>query len=103
MNRRRRSSIRGAAAAVLVLLLIIGLVTKHIWWALGVVAVLAAAWLVIAIIRTNRDLDAELARSKSPVVTQPDRARARGSAVNRADDPSGNGRAHPGTTAAGED
>ncbi len=77
MSQRRRYGRCGAAIGMLALLLIIGLLTEHLWWAVGAVAVLATAWLVIATVRTSRDLDAELDRSNARVAAAESKKTAR--------------------------
>jgi len=103
VSQRRRYGRCGAAIGVLALLLLIGLLTEHLWWAVGAVAVLVTAWLVIATVRTSRDLDAELERSNARVSAAEPKKTARISTEPHSGDAPEHGRGPFGTATTGEE
>lgn len=90
MSRRRRAGRCGAMFGVVAFVLIIGQLSEHFWWAAGVSAALVLAWLVVEIMRTGHDLDAELERSNARITAAGDKKHARISNGDRSDPDSAN-------------
>jgi hypothetical protein len=73
MSRRRsRSRASGGLPAIIGLLFVIGLVVKFIWWILGALSIVAAVYLIRAVVRNNQANATAKARTNAAIAARAD-------------------------------
>lgn len=75
-RKRNQSSESGGGGAFIGVLFIVGLIVKFIWWILGALALVAAFFVVRALIRYLRAEIAERNRSRAEIASRADQQHA---------------------------